>query len=639
MHTGKILTLAFGAGPAAVMAAGLTLVFDGQLTGAAGEQPRRAEGVTFAEGVRGQAAVITRPAALTYPSHGLSPDAFTIAFQVRHEEDMPALFYRRLTYVYHETADLRNRLAIVKREGTNCLVFAMSNGSGRAKGDDFAGDWFSLTAGPLDWPAGTWHQIVATADRRTGLAQLRVDGRTVAQAKGTQMPERFADDLWIGSEMGHSWMRGRLDELTVEPVSRLSAEAVQPDPDPLYPPIPPAAPLFGQTVGRLTGHGLFMNLDFFDVCIGLDAWDMRDCDREMERLVALTAHYGFDRLYYRVSVCGAEAYRTKVMTPADRRAFAGYEGKRGLDGPCANLPSAHTRMADVLERIDPLEVCARYGRKHGLPIYAWVTMWDSLYYATADEFFQKHPEYTWVSRDGKRHIPGVPCYAYPEVRAYRLAQVKELLAYDVDGIMMSPRSHSPWPGRDSPSAEIGSRDYGYNEPVVAEFRRRYGRDPRQAARDSLDELRFVQLKGDFFTAFLREAKAECDRVGKKLVMLSTDTWSDPVRTDRMYVDAETILREKLVHEMCILGDAGADLSRWRVLGGTEVAVTTWATAHGKSYGECLPRIQSQLRAMLANPLSGGSTFHELANFLYPDCWEESIVDLVQPARDGAAARQ
>lgn len=639
MRAGMIVALALAAGPATAVAAGLTLAFEGRLEGAAGEVPSRVEGVTFAEGVTGQAAVITRPAVLAYPGSVFSPDAFTISFQVRHDEDLSALLYRRLTYVYHETEDLRNRLAIVKREGTSSLVFSMSNGSGAAKGDDFGGDWFSLTTGPLDWRAATWHRVVAAADRKAGIAQLFVDGRKVAEARGSQLPDRFAGPLWLGSEMGHSWMRGRLDEFSIEPVARLSEEPVQPSPGPRYPPLPPASSVFGQTVGQLTGRGLFMNLDFFDVCIGLDAWDLRDCDREMERLVALTRHYGFDRLYYRVSVCGAEAYRTQVMTPADRRAFAGYEGKRILDGPCANLPSAHTRMADVLEQIDPLEACARYGRKHGLPIYAWVTAWDSLYYATPDEFFQKHPEYTWVSRDGKRHIPGVPCYAYPEVRAYRLAQVRELLAYDVDGIMLSPRSHSPWPGRNAPSDEIGARDYGYNEPVVAEYQRRYGKDPRTAARDSLDELRFVQLKGDFFTSFLREAKAECDRAGKKLVMLTSDSWSDPVRTDRTHVDAETILRERLAHELCFLGDAGADLSRWRVLGGTDVAVTTWAGAHGKSYSECLPRIQNQLRAMLGNPLSGGSTFHELANFLYPDCWEESVVDVVREYQKRGAARQ
>ncbi len=30
--------------------------------------------------------------------------------------------------------------------------------------------------------------------------------------------------------------------------------------------------------------------------------------------------------------------------------------------------------------------------------------------------------------------------------------------------------------------------------------------------------------------------------------------------------------------------------------------------------------------MLDNPTSDGSTYHELANLIYPDCWEEAILD-------------
>ena len=629
LPTTLLSTVALAVSVSSVADPSLHVTFDGSLSGADGRKPIRAEGVTFVPGTDGQAGAITRPAVLAYPASVLNPDAFTISLRVRHSVPIGDLFYRRLTYVYHETDDLKNRLAIVKRAGTNCLMFAMSNGTGRAKGDDFGGDWFSMTAGPLDWTTGSWHTITATADRAASVAQLFIDGKKVAEAHGSEMPEKHAEALWIGSEMGHSWMRGDIDELTIEPVSHVSNEPLTVLGKVLYPPIPPAPRILGGSVGGLTGKTLAMYLDFFDICIGLDAWDMRDCEREMERLMAMTAHYGFDRLYYRISVCGAAANHTTVMTPADIRAFEKYRGRRGLDTCCANIPSTHTRMADVMERIDPLAESAKYGHKHGLQVYAWVTSWDSLFYATQDEFFQKHPEFTWVSRDGRRHIPGVPCYAYPEVREYRLAQIRELLAYDVDGIFLSPRSHSPWPGRNKPSDEIGSRDYGYNEPVVAEYMRRHGSDPRKSKRDSLEELRFVALKAEFFNQFLRDAKAECDRAGRKLIMVTSESISDPIRADRMVVDAEGILREGLVHELCFMGGANADLARWRTAGDGKVAVSTWASIHGKSYDECLPRMRTQLKGMLENPLSAGSTYHEMANLIYPDCWEEAIVDTVK----------
>ncbi|MBT4822191.1 MAG: hypothetical protein HON70_41170, partial [Lentisphaerae bacterium] len=351
-------------GTAANAPPGMRVVFDGSPVASNGIKPTQAEGLRFVTGAEGKAAAIERPAVLAYPASVLNLDAFTITLRVRHDVPIKDLFYRRLTYVYHETEDLKNRLAIVKRAGTDCLMFALSNGTGRAKGDDFGGDWFSMTAGPLDWAAGSWHTITATADRKAGRAQLLVDGRKVAEAEGTELPDELGTKLWVGSEMGHSWMRGAIDELVIEPVSRLSDAPLTPLGDTLYPPIAPAPRLLGSSVGTLTGKALAMNLDFFDLCIGLDAWDMRDCEREMERLMAMTAHYGFDRLYYRISVCGAVANHTTVMTPADHRAFEKYRGRRGLDTCCANIPSAHTRMADVMERIDPLAESAKYGRKH-----------------------------------------------------------------------------------------------------------------------------------------------------------------------------------------------------------------------------------------------------------------------------------
>lgn len=44
---------------------------------------------------------------------------------------------------------------------------------------------------------------------------------------------------------------------------------------------------------------------------------------------------------------------------------------------------------------------------------------------------------------------------------------------------------------------------------------------------------------------------------------------------------------------------------------------------------CLDLMRRGFRAMLDNPTSDGSTYHELANLIYPDCWEEAILDTFQ----------
>ena len=601
--------------------------FDGDLNGTPGVAPTKADGIRFGDGHEGQAAIVDRPAVLAYPTDGFNTDAFTISFWVRHEKPLEEYFYRRLVYFWHETPDMKNRIGILKRAGTNHFVFFFSDNQGRAKGSNFGGDWFAMATSPMRWEAGSWHHVLCTAHKSRQLAQFFIDGRKVAQASGTQFPEKLNDVFWVGTERGHSWMRGAIDDLQVEPVARLEPGPVIDATATPGGPLPKAPRVLGKSVGELTGKEFSINLDFFDICIGTDTWDMRDCDAEMERLMAMCAHYGIDRVYFRVSVCGAVCYHTKVMTPAFESVFEKYTTE-GLDTGCANIPSLHRRMGMVMRKIDPLACCAKYAHKHGMQVYAWVTVFDSMYYAPETEFFQQHPEYTWVSKDGTKHIPGVPCYAYPAVRKYRLDQVRELLQYDVDGIKFSPRSHSPWPGRRSGGGNEGSRGYGFNEPVVQEYIRRYGKDPRAAEPDSLDELRFVQLKADFFTDFVREAKQLISAAGKRLVVVTSASVSDPVRANWMYVDAEAIAREQIADELSIMAGANANLDHWRVLADGNLKMTTWTGIHGQTYEDCLGRMRTQFRAMLDNPTSDGSTYHELANLIYPDCWQEAIVDTI-----------
>jgi len=261
------------------------------------------------------------------------------------------------------------------------------------------------------------------------------------------------------------------------------------------------------------------------------------------------------------------------------------------------------------------------GHKYGMKVWAWATSYDSLYYAVDGEFFHDNPQYTWVSRDGDKHIPGVPCYAYPEVRQNRLAEVAELLDYGVDGVYLSMRSHSPWPAG-------ASRDYGYNEPVVAEYRRRYGTDPRDAALDSLAQLRFVKLKGGFFKQFLSEAHALCAAQGKQLAMNASWDSVDPTTAARMYIPADDLCREGAVDEMCILEASGADLTRWKVLGKGKVRVTAWHTIHGAKYEQSRDRWRAGLLAALKNPTIDGVCVHEFANVSYLNMWDD-IRDVVR----------
>jgi len=374
------------------------------------------------------------------------------------------------------------------------------------------------------------------------------------------------------------------------------------------------------------GKQLTLNLDFFDVAIGTDCWDLSDNRGEMDRLMAIAAHYGVDRILFRCSICGVEAYRSQVMYTADRKAFESYEGRVIMDTGVGNIPSYIPRMALVMEDTDPLRDCVEACRRYGMECWAWVTVFDSLYYAPEDEFFQSHPEYTWVSRDGTQHIPGVPCYAYPEVREYRLNQMRELVErYDIDGIYLSMRSHSPWPfrGEHSQVAEgCGSREYGYNEPVVAEYRRRYGIDPREVPWDSLEALRFVQLKGEFFKSWLAQVHEVTQAAGVDLAMNTQTNSADPLLANWMYIPADDIAREHVVEELCILAGAELDMNHWRLLADGDIRMTTFTGIHNKEYEGSRDAFARGLRAMLTNPTSSGACFHEFANVYYFNLWHE-----------------
>lgn len=595
--------------PGTGWAAGWHLPFEGTAA-LDGRPPVEAAEASFAPGKEGQGVLLKRGSRLAYDPSGLDREEFTVEFWVKPARSLRDDFYREIAYVYHETPDGKNRISFVKRSATSYFVFSLGNAQGGGKGESFAGNWLAMKTPPLDWAAGTWHHVLLATSKKAGRACVVIDGRLCAEAKGTEFPERWGDRLWLGSRKGASPFEGVLDEVRVGapafPEGLPRAEASR---------TPPPAPRRHPKRGK----ELTLNLDFFDVCIGTDCWDMEDCAGEMDRLMRLAAHHGARRVLFRVSVCGAVCYRSKAVQACNDACFEGYT-REMMDTPIGNLPSFIPNMARVMERIDPLAEAVKAGHRYGLEVWGWSTLFDSKFYAPPGEFFREHREYTWQSRDGGSFLAGVPCYAYPEVRAYRLAEMREMLDYGVDGLYLSIRSHSPWPPR-------GSRELGYNPPVVEEYRRRFGSDPRQAKPDSLEEIRFVKLKGDHLTAFLREVKAEAAKRGKPVAMNATMDAVDPVNAGRLFVDVDTLARERIVDELCFITGGSADLTRWRMLSDGKVKLTIWTGIHGKSYEECLPRTRQGIEAMQANDTADGACLHELGNLYYLDLWEEGLAGL------------
>jgi uncharacterized lipoprotein YddW (UPF0748 family) len=185
-------------------------------------------------------------------------------------------------------------------------------------------------------------------------------------------------------------------------------------------------------------------------------------------------------------------------------------------------------------------------------IYPWITLMDEYYNNNLESgFVATHPEYQFVSRDGERYFRGTLCYAYPEVRAHRLAELCEVArGYEIDGLYLCLRSHA---GECEPCYVPDS--YGYNQPVVEEYQRRHGVDPR---REPFDFRRLYEIQGEGLTQFLYEARNALPGVP-----IAVGVMRHPLMLRHVYprvklvVDWPTWLSRRLIDELVTF--AGEDI--------------------------------------------------------------------------------
>lgn len=99
----------------------------------------------------------------------------------------------------------------------------------------------------------------------------------------------------------------------------------------------------------------------------------------------------------------------------------------------------------------------------------------------------------WGFARGKlKHLRGCLCEAYPQVRDYWLKRIQRFIDLGADAVELRLQNHS-----------CGVSDfaaYGYNQPLLAAWRERYGDE-------DVEPLKLMALRGEFFTAFVRAAAA------------------------------------------------------------------------------------------------------------------------------------
>lgn len=166
--------------------------------------------------------------------------------------------------------------------------------------------------------------------------------------------------------------------------------------------------------------------------------------------------------------------------------------------------------ADTLHRLaregtDTLAVVAAACRETGLACYASLRMngdynagWmgETLPRMFNSNFWWEHPEFRVRGKAGEDRTK--LSYAFPEVRAFKLALLREAAERDIDGINLDFLRHPDF--------------FGYEPPLLQAFQSRHGVDPRTLpANDS----RWFQFRAEIMTDFVREVRRLLDAAGEK----------------------------------------------------------------------------------------------------------------------------
>ena len=110
-----------------------------------------------------------------------------------------------------------------------------------------------------------------------------------------------------------------------------------------------------------------------------------------------------------------------------------------------------------------------------------------------------------VARGKEAFQRGAFCEAYPEVRAHWLNLIRQYIEEGCDGVELRLMSHS--------NGIPDFTQYGFNAPIVEEYRRRHGASIRE---EDFDPLEIARIRGDFYLAFAKEAAELLHKNGRKI---------------------------------------------------------------------------------------------------------------------------
>ena len=240
---------------------------------------------------------------------------------------------------------------------------------------------------------------------------------------------------------------------------------------------------------------------------------------------------------------------------------------------------AYTRSLDGLIKagINPLLVARQSAREQGRAFHIFIRPegWGaSMPYEETfnSRLYLDHPEWRTVDREG--HLAMFMSYAVPQVRRKTLEVFREAVEMaDPDGIGFYFNRGIPLMLWEKPFADLFLAEYHVDIMSVG-----------------AEDARIHRLRAKIMTAYLRDARAMLDELGKarggKRYSISAVTFADKGLNERYGLDVETWVKEGLVDQLGIAptafeasAPARPDVNYYhRVVAGTKVRVYPYVIA-------------------------------------------------------------
>ncbi len=252
-----------------------------------------------------------------------------------------------------------------------------------------------------------------------------------------------------------------------------------------------------------------------DVDVNSEVWTREKpmTEADVDEMVGNFHSRGCRTLLVRAGCLGLLPYQTELTFPMGFDADHARANPSGLIADMEKYISQRTawneKYARVIAAFNPPEAFIEAGHKRGMKVIVWLDIFDDGYPGYRSKFLAENPRCQWTAKDGKTYFEGVTSYAWPEARAFRLAQARELLAWGADGIHCSTSSHC----RHMPN--VHEEDfYGFEQPIVDAFKSKHGIDIRTA--DSFDKEAWHDIKGEAMVELYRDLAKLCHAQNKEL---------------------------------------------------------------------------------------------------------------------------